>query len=135
MEFMLTAAVVALSHVGLSQPTRTTRASWGSEVSAVFTDTPRYTAGFGGVDLNVIAFFLAKAAVVDSIYASESDGQTHVWTVLREYSEAGMDAVLDQELALRDSLNRPLASVEFHVVGRDSAKELRLGDRIFERNR
>ena len=135
MEFFMTAAALALSHT-LSQaqgatPRRPTASTWNSEVSEVFTDAPRYTTGFGGIDLHVIAFFLAKADGVDSIYASESDGQTHIWTVLREYCDAQVDAALDQELALRDAVKRPLASVEFHVVGRESARALRLGDRIF----
>ena len=138
MEFVMTAAAaVALSQVALSQvaPRRTTASTWSSEVSQVFTDAPRYTAGFGGIDPHLIAHFLAKADGVDSIYASESDGQTHIWAVLREYCDAALDAVLDQELALRDSLQRPLVSVEFHVLDRESASALRLGNRIFERDR
>ena len=87
------------------------------------------------VDRHLIAAMLARADSVDAVYMSDSQGRTHVWTVLRDYCDAALDAVFDRELVLHDCLGQRLASVEFHVLAHDTLRNLEIGDRIFQRVR
>ncbi len=87
------------------------------------------------VDLYLIAETLAQADSVAAVYVSDSEGTTHVWTVLHHYCDAALDAVFERELALHDRFGRSLASVEFHVLGQDILHHFNFGTRIFQRVR
>ncbi len=89
----------------------------------------------GHVDPHLIAAMLARVDSVDAVYVSDSQGGTHVWTVLHDYCDAALDAVFERELALHDCFGQRLASVEFHVLAHDTAHALEVGDRIFQRVR
>ena len=91
-----------------------------------------YTASLG-VDFDLIAGILAQVENVDAIYVSNSEGQTHVWTILRDYSDAGLNAVFEQELKLHDYFGQRLESVEFHVMDREAEDGLKTEERIFKR--
>lgn len=93
-----------------------------------------YTAP-GRVDPHLIAAMLARADSVDAVYASDSKGRTQVWTVLRDYCDAALDAVFELELVLHDCFGQRLASVEFHVLPYDTLHNLEIGDKVFQRVR
>lgn len=89
----------------------------------------------GVLDLEVLAAVLARVDNVEAIYVRDSGGETHVWTVIGARSDAALDAVFERELELYDYFGQRLASVEFHVLSRESAVELQMGRRVFERVR
>ena len=93
-----------------------------------------YTASLG-VDCDLIAGILAQVENVAAIYVSNSEGQTHVWTILCDYSDAGLNAVFEQELKLHDYFGQRLESVEFHVMEREAEDGLKTEERIFKRVR
>ena len=121
----IAADVTVSSHVGETASARP---------AALTREEHSYTAAWR-VDPHLIAAMLARADSVDAVYVSDSQGRTHVWTVLRDYCDAGLDAVFERELELHDCFGRRLASVEFHVSAQDTLHNLDIGDRIFQRVR
>ena len=107
----------------------------GSAKSTSLTREEHSYTGAWQVDPHLIAAMLARADSVDAVYVSDSQGRTHVWTVLNDYCDAALDAVFERELELHDCLGQRLASVEFHVLAQDTLHHLEIGDRIFQRVR
>ena len=70
--------------------------------------------------MKVIAALLSRVACVNAVYVGSSAGQTHIWTLVADDSEAALDAVFERELELYDCFGELLASVEFHVVSREA---------------
>ena len=93
-----------------------------------------YTLGWD-IDSDVIAALLSRVAYVDAIYVSNSAGQTHIWTLVADDSEAALDAVFERELELHDYFGELLASVEFHVVSREAEGALGAAEKVFGRVR
>lgn len=91
-----------------------------------------YTVGWD-IDSGAIAALLSRVECVDAIYVSDSVGQTHVWTLVRDDNEAALDAIFERELELHDCFGRRLASVEFHVVSREAEDALGAAEKVFER--
>ena len=87
----------------------------------------------GVVDPELLATVLARGDDVDAVYLSDAPGETHVWTVLKTWNDAALDAVFERELELYDCFGKRLASVEFHVLTRESADNVRMGRRVFQR--
>ena len=79
------------------------------------------------LDFDVIAAILARVSEVDAVYKSKSEGETHIWTILRVWSEEALNAVFDREMELSEYFGDQLATVEFHVLQPESVARYQAG--------
>ena len=75
------------------------------------------------LDLDLVATVLSRVPEVDAIYMHHAAGETHVWTVVRDFVDDTLNAVFDRELELYDCLGNRLSAVEFHVLTHEAADQ------------
>ena len=74
--------------------------------------------------LSRVPAVLSRVPEVDAIYVHHAAGETHVWTIVRDFSDGTLNAVFDRELELYDCLGNRLSAVEFHVLTHEDADHL-----------
>ena len=88
------------------------------------------------LDLDLVAAVLSRVPEVDAIYVHHAAGETHVWTIVRDFADGTLNAVFDRELELYDCLGNRLSAVEFHALTHEDADQFGTEWReIFRRER
>ena len=75
------------------------------------------------LNLDLVAAVLSRVPEVDAIYVHDAAGETHVWTIVRDFTDGTLDAVFDRELELYDCLGKRLSAIEFHVLTHEAVAQ------------
>lgn len=103
-------------------------------LDAVYRNETVCTVG-GRLDPLLIAAELGRVEHVVEVRAKASGGVTHMWTVMEDeaYDDDEMlNAVFQRELEIYNNYGGELlASVEFNVLSKSSARRFELGDKLY----